>query len=196
MHISHGCSHFVTMKADLLAIQPVIAHEMTHGCVGHLPLPAWLNEGIAVNTEQRLCPPPAPLYTPQQMHEKHVRFWGEEEIQQFWSGKSFLRDDEGNMLSYDLARIIVDQFSSDWEQFRRFAQAAHMADGGAAAAQEHLGIELGRVAPPPSRPTAHPDHPLPDAKPALMYPHTNPPAPRHVRIQSHTARGFAVTSGT
>ena len=143
MHIDHGCSHFVTMKADLLAIQPVIAHEMTHGCVAHLPLPAWLNEGIAVNTEQRLCPPPPPLFTPRQMHEKHLRFWGAEEIQQFWSGKSFLRDDEGNLLSYDLARIIVDQFSSDWEAFRPFVLAANVADAGAAAAREFLDVELG-----------------------------------------------------
>src|SRR5689334_22167942 len=52
MHICAGCSHFVTRKGDLSAIEPVIAHEMTHGCVAHLPLPLWLNEGIAVNTEQ------------------------------------------------------------------------------------------------------------------------------------------------
>lgn len=146
MHINHGCSHFVTMKADLLAIQPVIAHEMTHGCVSHLPLPAWLNEGIAVNTEQRLCGQPPSLYTPYQMHEKHLQFWGDEEIQQFWSGKSFLRDDQGNMLSYDLARIIVEQFSKDWETFRRFVLAANAADAGAAAAREFLGVDLGTVA--------------------------------------------------
>lgn len=146
MYINHGCGHFVTKQADLLAIQPVIAHEMTHGCLSHLPIPAWLNEGIAVNTEQRLCPSPPGLFTPRQMHEKHLRFWGDEEIQQFWSGKSFLRGDEGNLLSYDLARIIVDQFSSDWDTFRRFVLAADMADGGAAAAQAWLGVELGSVA--------------------------------------------------
>ena len=145
MHINDGCSHFVTMKADLLAIQPVIAHEMTHGLVAHLPLPAWLNEGIAVNTEQRLCGRPQSLFTPYQMHEKHLRFWGDEEIQQFWSGKSFLRDDEGNLLSYDLARIIVEQFSKDWDTFRRFVLAAHVADAGSAAAREVLGVDLGDV---------------------------------------------------
>ena len=30
-------------------------HEMTHGSVAHLPLPLWLNEGLAVNTERRLA---------------------------------------------------------------------------------------------------------------------------------------------
>ena len=146
MHIGTGCSHFVTMKADLRSIEPVIAHEMTHGCLGHLPIPAWLNEGIAVNTEQRLCPPLPPIFTPQEMHEKHLRFWREAEIQQFWSGKSFLRNDDGNMLSYDLARILVSQFASKWDAFREFARHANLSDAGASAAREHLGLELGDAA--------------------------------------------------
>jgi len=36
MHINFGCSHFATFQAELRAIEPVIAHEMTHGCLGHL----------------------------------------------------------------------------------------------------------------------------------------------------------------
>lgn len=40
MYIDAGCGHFVTVKADLSAIEPTIVHEMTHGCLGHLPLPA------------------------------------------------------------------------------------------------------------------------------------------------------------
>lgn len=143
MHINAGCSHYVAIKADLRSIEPVIAHEMTHGLLGHLPIPAWLNEGIAVNTEQRLCPPLALLHTPQEMHEKHLHFWGEGEIQEFWSGKSFRRVDDGNMLSYDLGRILVSQFSADWERFRAFVLAADLNDAGAAAAREHLGVDLG-----------------------------------------------------
>jgi hypothetical protein len=146
MHISQGCSHFVTMKSDLYAVEPVVVHEMTHGCLSHLSLPAWLNEGLAVNTEQRLCPPQRASMTPQEMHAKHLHFWGAEEIQEFWSGKSFLRTDDGNMLSYDLARILVSQFAGNWEAFKAFACAAHFDDGGQAAAVEHLGISLGAAA--------------------------------------------------
>jgi hypothetical protein len=138
------------VKAELRSIEPVIAHELTHSCLGHLPIPAWLNEGLAVNTEHRLCPPPADVFgsrpSPQQMHARHRKFWGTSEIQEFWSGKSFLRADEGNELSYDLARILVSQFASEWEQFRAFVLAADMADGGASAAVEHLRVELGEVA--------------------------------------------------
>lgn len=146
MHIHKGCSHFITVKSDLRSIEPVIAHEMTHGCVAHLPLPLWLNEGLAVNTERRLAPPGAPLYTPEQLHAKHLRFWRKAEIQQFWSGRSFDRQDEGNMLSYDLARIIVEQLAKDWPRFEAFALAASHADGGDAAARAHFGVDLGEIA--------------------------------------------------
>ena len=145
MYIHDGCGHFVMVRADLHAVEPVIAHELTHACLGHLPIPAWLNEGLAVNTEQRLTPRPA-LQDPRQLRSRHLAFWGQDEIQQFWSGKSFLRNDEGNELSYDLARLLVAQFGADWERFRDFALAAHLADGGAAAAWQHLQMDLGAVA--------------------------------------------------
>ncbi len=143
MHINQGCSHFVTTKSELAILEPVIVHEMTHGYLSHLAIPAWLNEGIAVNTEHRIAPPGRPLYTPTEMHQKHVEFWGEGEIQEFWSGASFLRTDDGNMLSYDLARTLVGLFSPDWGRFRDFVNNAHFSDAGAAAAAEHLGIHLG-----------------------------------------------------
>jgi hypothetical protein len=146
MYINDGCGHFVTVQADLRSIEPVIAHEMTHACLSHLPLPLWLDEGLAVNTEQRLAGRSAGNDTPQEMRHKHLSFWGEEEIQEFWSGKSFGRTDDGNRFSYDLARIIVAQFVRDWGQFRNFVLAADWRDAGAAAATEHLGISLGEIA--------------------------------------------------
>ncbi len=119
---------------------------MTHGCLGHLPIPLWLNEGLAVNTEQRLCPPGPPMFTPMEMHAKHQAFWGEKEIQEFWSGLSFQRNDEGNLLSYDLARILVSQFSADWPGFQAFVLTANADDGGASAAADCLGHDLGVAA--------------------------------------------------
>ncbi len=146
MYINIGCGHFVTVKDDLNVIEPVIVHELTHSCVSHLPLPAWLNEGLAVNTEDSLSRPSPPTFTPHEMDEKHLRFWGDPEIQEFWSGKSFLRNDDGNILSYDLARMMVAQLSEDWESFRAFVLAANLVDAGATAAAEHLGVELGTFA--------------------------------------------------
>lgn len=143
MYLHDSCGHFVTVKADLHAVEPVIAHELTHACLGHLPIPAWLNEGLAVNVEHRLCPPQQLPRNPLQRHVRHRRFWGPAEIQEFWSGQAFFRNDEGNELSYDLARILVTQFAVDWGRFREFVVSANLADGAASAAQAKLGISLG-----------------------------------------------------
>jgi hypothetical protein len=143
MYISDGCGHYITQKADLQSIEPVIAHEATHGCLGHLPIPLWLNEGLAVTMENQLTGRKFNEYTPAQMRHKHLDFWGTEEVQQFGSGKSFARTDDGNLLSYDLARILVEQFSSDWVSFKSFVLAAHFDDAGQSAARKYLDIDLG-----------------------------------------------------
>jgi hypothetical protein len=143
MHISAGCGHYITMKADLSSIEPIIAHESTHGCLDHLPLPLWLNEGLAVNMEARLTGKLYSEWTPEQTRKRHLDFWGTQEVQQFWSGESFQRTDDGNRLSYDLARILVEQFSTDWDSFKSFVLAAHARDAGAEAASACLGVDLG-----------------------------------------------------
>src|SRR5262245_45169175 len=66
MFLQHGYGHFVFVADDMHVMEPTIAHELTHCLVQHLPIPAWLNEGIAVSTEHRLSPPrSAPLFTPE-----------------------------------------------------------------------------------------------------------------------------------
>ena len=152
MHLSGECPHFVMVRGNLEEMERTIAHEMTHASVDHLPLPLWLNEGLAVNTEERLCPSlrrfstPRERNTPAEMHEKHRGYWTASSIQAFWSGESFHRTDGGQALSYDLARIMVEQLCTDWDAFRDFVLAANAADAGAAAATQHLNLDLGRVA--------------------------------------------------
>lgn len=147
MYLGDGCGHFITIKDQVTKIEPVIVHELTHALLGHLPIPTWLNEGLAVNTEHRFYPPVIGTHqggtSAAEQHQRHQRFWGATEIQQFWSGESFKRTDEGNELSYDLARILVEQFAADWPHFQKFANEANYTDGGAQAAQKHLGIQLG-----------------------------------------------------
>lgn len=75
--------------ADLAAIEPVIAHEMTHSALSHLALPRWLDEGLAVDTEQRLTGVRPLIYTPQELRIKHLQFWGRDEVQEFWFGETF-----------------------------------------------------------------------------------------------------------
>jgi hypothetical protein len=145
MYINDGYGHFVCVRTDMHAIEPVIAHELTHMLVTHLPIPAWLNEGLAVNTEHILCPPRGSLYTPRELAEMHAGFWNEETIQEFWSGKSFMRADDGNLLSYDLAKQMVTLLSQDRAQFVAFVNEANMNDSGQTSASQHLGNSLEAV---------------------------------------------------
>lgn len=147
MHLGGGCSHFVSVKNELRVLEAMIVHEMTHASLGHLPLPLWLNEGLAVNTERRLAGAAhQPLGALEKLHERMRRFWSVLSIQDFWSGESFHRPGESNELSYELARIIVEQLAADWAPFARFVRSARAEDGGAAAARECLGLDLGEVA--------------------------------------------------
>lgn len=145
MHLDAGCGHFVTVKRELHVMEATIVHEMTHAWLVHLPLPAWLNEGLAVNTERRLAGAPREtLGAHEKLHDKLRRFWSAVSIQKFWSGDSF-HDPESQALSYELARIVVEQLAKDWAPFAAFVRRADRADAGTAAARECLGLDLGEV---------------------------------------------------
>ncbi len=146
MFIDDGYGHFVFVADELRQLETIVAHELTHCLMCHLPLPAWVNEGIAVNTEHRLCPPQASLFTADELRNKHTAFWNEHTIQEFWAGKSWLRPDDGNLLSYDLAKTFINLAAQDWSAFVDFVNAANNADGAEAAALEHLGYPVAHLA--------------------------------------------------
>jgi len=147
MFIDAGCPHFVVVRAHLGAIEPVIAHELTHSALAHLRLPRWLDEGIAVNSERRVAGPQPSLHTAMELHALLREHWSAAKVQLLWSGESFLRADDDTLLSYELARILVEQMSRDWDGFATFVRAAaHAMDAGAAAARDALGVDLGASA--------------------------------------------------
>lgn len=144
MYIRAGVRHFVAVKADLYAIQSVMVHEMTRNCLAHLPLPLWLEAGIAMNAERQLVNKKScGGCGSQQLHHKLLAYWDEREIQEFWSGASFQRADEGVQLSYELARIMVELLAKDWQLFRSFVTHAHADDAGDSAARARLNLDLG-----------------------------------------------------
>lgn len=146
-YINHGYGHFVFVEEDLDRVEPVIAHELTHSLLAHLPLPAWVNEGIAVNTERRLCPRSSSGLTARELQEQFARFWNAATIQEFWSGKAWLRPDEGNRLSYELATTFITLAAKDdWRQFSGFVNAADIKDAAESAAREHLGVSVADLA--------------------------------------------------
>jgi len=147
MYINHGYGHFVFVEEDMDRVEPVIAHELTHALLAHLPLPAWVNEGIAVNTERRLCPRSTSGLIASELQEQFSRFWAAETIQEFWSGKAWLRPDEGNQLSYELATTFVTLAAKDdWQKFSAFVNAANVDDAADSAAREHLGFSVADLA--------------------------------------------------
>ena len=149
MFIQAGYGHFVMPLEQIDAMEPIIAHELTHCLLTHLPIPAWLNEGLAVNTEHTMFPqlaaPQAQLYFPHEVAAQHAAYWNADSIQAFWSGKSFLATDDGNRLSYDLAKKITALAARDEAAFRAFVAQAHLQDGGLAA-EHHLGFPIAHLA--------------------------------------------------
>jgi hypothetical protein len=145
MFIRHGCPHLVITAAALDHLEPVIVHEMTHGSLSHLRLPKWLDEGIAVSTEHSIVGIRQMVASAATRLREHREFWSPERIQQFWTGSSFLRADEGNKLSYDLANLLVMQLGADWDLFVEFATCASYSDGGKEAANQVYSIELGEL---------------------------------------------------
>ena len=144
VYLNKGYGHFAFPHQDLSFAETITAHEMTHALVSHLPIPAWLNEGMAVSIEN-LITGSSPLRMDNETYARHRSFWGEKEIQEFWSGDSFHRPDEGQELSYHLAQFAVNSLSHDYEAFIKFVNKAHYSDGGEAAANEVYEGSLGNL---------------------------------------------------
>ena len=145
VYLHTDSAHFVTYGDELWRLEPTIVHELTHAQLAHLPLPLWVNEGLAVNSEQRLTRRGADVYEVQALERKHAAFWTPDTIQEFWNGSAFKRPDDGSELAYDLARLLVNGMCADWPALKQFVAAAHADDAGNAAAATHLGVDLGEA---------------------------------------------------
>ncbi len=141
MYLNRGYGHFVLAEKDLGYAETITSHELTHALLSHLPIPLWLNEGLAVSMENILTSS-TPLRMDDEMYNKHIQFWNEQTIQEFWSGKAFGRPDQGMELSYHLAQFAVHYLSQDYEIFKQFTNKAHYEDAGEAAAQKNYGGSL------------------------------------------------------
>lgn len=60
--------------------------------------------------------------------------------------EKFMRPDDGQPLSYELAQVLVSLAARDYEALRRFCTEARREDGGDAAAGECPGHTLGELA--------------------------------------------------
>ena len=142
MYLNYGYGHFVFPHQEIDYAEMIVAHEMTHALLNHLPIPVWLNEGLAVSMERMISSFAPPRLT-REKYQQHVNFWGKNEIQEFWQGASFGRPDEGQELSYDLAQVLVMNLSENYALFTEFVRLADWQDGGEHAAETVFDISLG-----------------------------------------------------
>lgn len=162
MHLGDGYPHVAIKHESDLQNAQTLVHELTHHCVTHLPIPLWLNEGVA----QRLQRAIVGVYAPRsheseashywaavtnwippvmwdELAEKHHTFWNEQNIQQFWAGTSFGQPGDARDLSYSLAEVLVHLLGENRETFLAFLSRAHYDDAGQTAAIDCLATNLG-----------------------------------------------------
>ncbi len=146
LYINQGYGHFVVGQNDLNAIEPVIAHELTHLHLAHLQLPTWLNEGLAVGVEAALAPPRIPAGRRSDSGLQHRDYWNPQRLQRFWSGEAFVRAGAVNALAYDLAGRLTRLLGDNRAAFTAFANNCRPDDAGESAARTHCGAGLGDFA--------------------------------------------------
>ena len=118
--------HFVFPHEDMWRRRPVIAHELFHATVAHLPLPAWLNEGLAANAGFRFgsryegsAPRERAIATSPRVLERSCR------LQDFWSREAPPAGaNEARSCSTICLRRLVVGLSADWGRMKQFIATA------------------------------------------------------------------------
>lgn len=142
--LNEGYGHFALFLADGFEYGRSIAHELTHALLRHLPLPLWVNEGVTQITEDVVVGETSFLVD-HELVQRHRAYWNQETIHLFWSGDSFHSPDEGQELSYSLARILVRNLMSDFPNgVSAFINAADYMDAGNSALVSACGVSLAK----------------------------------------------------
>jgi hypothetical protein len=138
--IHRNYAHIALHYVDTLAAQHILVHELTHNLLCHLPIPLWLNEGLAVVIEGQVAR--QGFIMSRELAERHRNHWNEKNIQAFWAGKTFNIPGDDSELSYSLGQILVSLVSEKGAGFVEFIKAADWRDGGQDAAINFLGQGL------------------------------------------------------
>jgi len=147
--VNRGYVHYAFPSFDHGGYRRVLAHEMTHACLNHLPIPTWLNEALAMRMETAATGDSI-FHLDREIHERHGNHWNEKTIQQFWSGESWDIPGDSFELSYSLAEILWRKIEVDLQATREecvtFIDGADWADGGNEAFKKIFEIDLGVLA--------------------------------------------------
>lgn len=143
MHIGRGYKHTIICAHTKGSYLRTMAHELAHNMVSHLPLPLWLNEGLAQRAEDMIGEFSGALID-HQGARVHARYWSWFGLDRFWFGKSFFKPSSQH-ISYQLAEILFRNLTSHRvrrQNVRAFLATAHRKDAGQAACLECFGCPL------------------------------------------------------
>ena len=138
--IRRGYAHIALPYVNTFSAQHVLVHELTHNLLSHLPIPLWLNEGLAVVIEGLVAR--RGFIMRRELAERHRNHWNETNIQFFWAGKTFDMPGDDSELSYSLGEVLVRLLSEKSADFVEFVKAADWRDGGQDAAVNFFGQGL------------------------------------------------------
>ncbi len=141
--IRRGYAHIALPCTDISRVQRTLTHELVHNLLSHLPLPAWLNEGLAQMIDRPAQQ--SQFLLDVDMVDRHRGFWNAANIQTFWAGKSFGIPGESTQLSYDLGEILTNLLAEKGPDFIDFIKHADWRDAGQDAAVSILNVDLGEV---------------------------------------------------
>ncbi|QDV27574.1 hypothetical protein [Aureliella helgolandensis] len=113
MFLDVGYGHFAVCPAYGDDYERVIAHELNHALLRHLPLPLWLNEGVTQVMED-VVQDSSYFMVDHEILRRHRAYWNAETIDMFWSGDSFFSPDDGQELSYHLSQVLFRNLMSDY----------------------------------------------------------------------------------
>ena len=140
-----GYIHFAFPTTDYFSYRTTLVHELTHACLAHRPIPAWLNEAIAMRMEETLCGTKR-FVLDRELYERHVAYWNVDTIQTFWSGESWQIPGDSFELSYNLAQVLWRKIEIDIgasrEAIMKFIATANARDGGEAACRSIFKMSL------------------------------------------------------
>jgi len=139
--ISAGYGHVALPFRFAFSAKAVLIHELVHNSLFHLPIPTWLNEGLAQRIERHMGNHGFVLDG--DLAQRHREFWDTENIQRFWAGYSFGEPGDSSQLSYSLGEILVELLTGDYVAFLDFVSEADWRDAGQDAAVRILDKDLG-----------------------------------------------------
>lgn len=140
VYLNRGYGHFVFCYLDMSQAEAVLAHELTHACVAHLRLPAWLNEGVAQLCEITLTKRDQTRY--EEIKDSIGTHWNADTIQELWDGSGFLKNADSQLHCYHLAKVLTSRLWRQKRGFHDFLHEADAADAGEAALKKHWALSL------------------------------------------------------